>query len=323
VISLQDRVAWRVTEVWPAAELASFENLPGGHSGITCLATVALPGGGQERVVVKATPPGRRPVGRHDVLRQARILSQLTTAGGVRVPEVLLQDDDGEPYFVMRWYPGESVEPVLDRAGHLSPDIVQARAFGAVEALAALHGVRVPDEPVLTPVQELKRWIPTMRTVDAELRAGNEAVEAALLGSVPPLTGPAIVHGDFRLGNTLCTGGNVNVVIDWEIWSVGDPRVDLGWMALFCDPGNFPGVGDAACSMPSAQALRQAYERAAGKPAERFGWFESLARYKMAAIMGNNLARHRSGRYHDPYQEKLVPTIRRLIESATAVLPRQ
>jgi len=43
----------------------------------------------------------------------------------------------------------------------------------------------------------------------------------------------------------------------------------------------------------------------------------------MAAIMGNNLARHRSGGYDDPYQEKLVPTIRRLIESATVLLARQ
>ena len=320
--SLRDRVARRIIEVWPGGQLARFENLPGGHSGITCLATVTRPGGGQERVVVKATPPGRRPVGRHDVLRQARILSLLTAAGGVRVPEVLLTDDGDEPYFVMRWHPGESVEPVLDPAGHLSPDVVEARAFSAVEALAALHGARIPDETVLTPAQELERWIPTMRTVDADLRAGSEAVEAALLGSVPTPTRPAIVHGDFRLGNALCTGRSVNVVIDWEIWSVGDPRVDLGWMALFCDPGNFPGVGDAACAMPSAQALRAAYEQARRQRAERFGWFESLARYKMAAIMGNNLARHRSGRYDDPYQEKLVPTIRRLLESATALLAR-
>ncbi len=276
--SLRDRVAGRITEVWPGGQLTRFESLPGGHSGITCLATVARPGS-EERVVVKATPPGRRPVGRHDVLRQARILSLLnttglTTGGGIRVPEVLLTDDGAEPYFVMRWHPGESVEPVLDPAGHLSRDVVEARTFSAVDALAALHGARVPDEPVLTPAQELERWLPTMRTVDADLRAGSEAVEAALLGSVPRPARPAIVHGDFRLGNTLCTGGSVNVVIDWEIWSVGDPRVDLGWMALFCDPGNFPGVGDVACPMPSAQALRAAYEQATGQRAERFGWFE-------------------------------------------------
>ncbi len=38
--------------------------------------------------------------------------------------------------------------------------------------------------------------------------------------------------------------------------------------------------------------------------------------------MGNNLARHRKGHFDDPYQERLVPTIRRLVESATAVLAR-
>ena len=316
--SLRDRVAHRIADIWPSGELSSFETLPGGHSGITCLGTVTLPGGDRERVVVKATPPGRSPVGRHDVLRQARILSLLTTAGGVRVPGVLLQDDDAEPYFIMRWHPGESVEPVLDPARHLSPDVVQARALSAIEALAELHAVPVPDEPVLTPAQELERWIPTMRTVDADLREGSEAVEAALLGNAPPPMGPVIVHGDFRLGNALCTGGNVNVVIDWEIWSAGDPRVDLGWLVLFCDPGNFPGVGDAASLMPPAGALWDAYEQATGKSVGHSWWFEALARYKMAAIMGNNLARHRSGRYHDPFQEQLIPAIRCLIEGAAS-----
>lgn len=318
--ALRDRVAGRIAEVWPAGELTSFESLPGGHSGITCLATVTLPGGARERVVVKAAPPGRRPVGRHDVLRQARILTQLSKAGTVRVPEVLFAGGDGEPYFVMRSHPGESVEPVLDPATHLRPDTVKARALSAIGALAELHAVPVPAESVLTPSQELERWAPTMRTVDAGLREGSEAVEAALLASAPQPMRPAIVHGDFRLGNTLCTDGTVNVVIDWEIWSVGDPRVDLGWMALFCDPGNFPGVAGAACHMPPAGVLWDAYEQAAGQSAERPRWFESLARYKMAAIMGNNLARHRAGRYHDPFQEQLPPTIRRLIEGAASLL---
>jgi aminoglycoside phosphotransferase (APT) family kinase protein len=332
VSALRERVARRITEVWPGGELTEFESLPGGHSGITCLGTFTLPDGERERVVIKATPPGRRPGGRHDVLRQARILSLVTSAGGgtVRVPEVLivddglagdsLADDGGEPYFVMRWHPGESVEPVLDPAGHLSPDIIGARAFSAIEVLAELHAVPTPDEPVLTPVQELERWIPTMRTLDADLREGSEALEAALLSSAPPPAGPAIVHGDFRLGNTLCTGGKVNVVIDWEIWSVGDPRMDMGWMVLFSDPRNFPGVGDAGCLMPPARSLWDAYEQATGASTERCEWFESLAGYKMAAIMGNNLARHRSGRYHDPFQEQLPPTIRCLIEGAASRL---
>jgi hypothetical protein len=44
-------------------------------------------------------------------------------------------------------------------------------------------------------------------------------------------------------------------------------------------------------------------------------WFNALGRFKMAAIMGHNLRRHREGRHHDPAQEKLPATISRLIES--------
>ena len=41
------------------------EVLPGGHSGLTY--TV------KDTYVVKAVPPGQKPVGRNDVLRQARV----------------------------------------------------------------------------------------------------------------------------------------------------------------------------------------------------------------------------------------------------------
>lgn len=59
--SLRDRVAGRVGEVWPGGELASFDNLPGGHSGITCLATITLPGGGQERGGRQGDATGTKP----------------------------------------------------------------------------------------------------------------------------------------------------------------------------------------------------------------------------------------------------------------------
>lgn len=322
--ALRVRVADRVGDVWPGGRLREFEPLPGGHSGVTCVASVAVPGGEDVRVVVKAAPPGRAPVGRHDVLRQARILTAMTAAGSVGVPEVLLQQGGAEPFFLMRWHPGESIEPVLDAAPHLTPDAVQRRAFSAVEALAALHRVPVGalDEPVLTPRQELERWTATMGTLDPELRAGSDEIAAALLDTAPPELPPVVVHGDFRLGNTLCVGGDVGVVIDWEIWSVGDPRVDLGWLLLFCDGGNFPGVAVAGCPMPPARTLRAAYERAAGARVKQFEWFEAMARYKMGAIMGNNLARHRAGRHHDPFQEGLVPTIRAMIEGAGVALSR-
>ena len=48
-----------------------------------------------------------------------------------------------------------------------------------------------------------------------------------------------IVHGDFRLGNLLAAGARIAAVVDWEIWSVGDPRVDVGWFLLNADPATY------------------------------------------------------------------------------------
>ena len=58
-----------------------------------------------------------------------------------------------------------------------------------------------------------------------------------------------MVHGDYRLGNILCEGDEPTGIIDWEIWSVTDPRIDLGWLLLFCDTEAFPGIGFPAPGM--------------------------------------------------------------------------
>ena len=47
------------------------------------------------------------------------------------------------------------------------------------------------------------------------------------------------MHGDFRLGNLLAVGPEVTAVIDWEIWTVGDPRVDTGWFLTNADPATY------------------------------------------------------------------------------------
>jgi aminoglycoside phosphotransferase (APT) family kinase protein len=309
---LGDRVAERLALLWPGSRVTGFDTLPGGHSGITCLAEV-VHDSRSHRLVVKATPPGRKPIGRHDVLRQARVLRALADLPGI--PDVVTTDESDEPFFMMRWYPGDAAEPVLGEAPDLDAGILRGRAVTAATALARLHAVDpravgVGDEPQ-SPLAEFERWTATMATVEASLRAGVDEVEAALRAAPPEPGQPRIVHGDYRLGNILCVSASARTVIDWEIWSVGDPRVDLGWFLLFCDPSNFPGIS-AECAMPAAGEVLAAY----GHGRDDLTWFEAVARYKMAAVMGNNLGRHRAGRHHDPFQETLVPTIRHMIASA-------
>ncbi len=119
------------------------------------------------------------------------------------------------------------------------------------------------------------------------------------------------MHGDYRLGNIISTGLEPAAVIDWEIWSVGDPRVELGWFLVFADGTNFPGVGREVPGLPSEDELVELY----GRPVDDLAWFNALGRFKMAAIMGHNLRRHREGRHVDPDQERLPETIITLIRT--------
>lgn len=312
-------------EAVPGGEVIDLAVLPGGHSGITLSGRLVTPEGGRP-VVVKATPPGRRPVGRHDVLRQGDLLAALYGRPRVGVPEILFSRREDPPLVGMDFVAGECHEPVLDDADDPRPaDVITGRARSTVAMMAALHAVDpadldLGDEPIYGPADELARWRPTMAAVDPELRPRADDLADCLADTVPTSLPARVVHGDFRLGNVLCEGPTARAVIDWEIWSLADPRVDLGWFLVMCDHRNHPGVGAPAAGMPDTAGLVSAYAEAVGTVPADMAWFEALASYKMAAIMGHNLRRHREGRYHDPFQERLPPTIMRLVDHGLEVL---
>lgn len=322
---LQARVAALVDRTWSGAQVSRLVELEGGHSGLTLAADVVGGPPGTDRVVLKVAPPGRRPVGRHDVLRQARMLARLHGREGVAVPAIHFASDD-EPHLIgMGFAPGEAFDPVLEIDAEPRPaDVVEARARRAARMLGHLHRVPpdevAPGEEAVAPADELERWVPTMQAIPEELRPRAPELIDGLRRTAPPPGPTAIVHGDYRLGNILCEGTRPTAIIDWEIWSVADPRVDLSWFLVFTDHRNLPGSSVEAAGMPSAEELQREYEQVVGHPLEDMSWFHALGRFKMSAIMGHNLKRHLEGRYHDPYQERLPPTILALADAALELL---
>lgn len=294
-------------------EATALEPVPGGHSGLTYKVSL-----GDHAFIVKAVPEGQRPVGRHDMLRQARILTALAGTG-VPVPTVRAsreQDPNGgQGWFAMDLVRGESLEPVLDDPA-VPAELAAARMRRAAEVLPHLHRVPLESLPIdgapLHPREELDRWTRTMDAVPAELVPHARELQERLAAHTPDPVQPALIHGDYRLGNIISVGTEPAAIIDWEIWSPGDPRVELGWFLVFADGSNFPGVGREVSGLPSAEELVSRY-LGDGPALPDFTWFDALGRFKMAAIMGHNLRRHREGRHHDPDQEKLPATIERLL----------
>lgn len=276
-------------------------------------------------VVVKVAPPDVEPVGHRDVLRQARVMKALA-GSDVPVPDVLWEDP-GEPpgtppLFVMSYVAGECVEPLFD--GCSPSEALTARYRTACRVMADLHrlspiGLGLVGERVLDPVAEVRRWGDTLDTVDPALVPGWREARDALLGSPPTIIGPSIVHGDFRLGNLIAAGARIGAVIDWEIWSVGDPRVDAGWFLINCDPDTYRRVPAAGIAPPTAE-LAEIYQQALGGAVPDLAWFTALACFKSAATWSLIVKHNRRRRAPRPELEAMASTLPGLLARARSML---
>jgi aminoglycoside phosphotransferase (APT) family kinase protein len=264
------------------------------------------------------------------VLRQARL--QQAVQGNRRrlAPDVLFSDPgdppDVPPFMAMNLVAGECVEPVLSEdAERPAPGVVRARFFDAVEVLAQLHGivpadVGLADEPAVGLADEVDRWTRALATLPREMAGDYERAAKALRASMPAPLPPAVNHGDYRLGNTLCEGDRVNAVIDWEIWSVGDPRVDLSWLTFFTDDAGHPAVAPGTVAgTPARREVVGAYEGALGRPVPELGWFDALTRYKEAAATG--LLLKRAQKLGRPVKESMTRMdLPRLVQEAIRIV---
>jgi aminoglycoside phosphotransferase (APT) family kinase protein len=322
---LPARVRSAARDRWPDADLGTLDPLPGGISSLTYAATLSGTSDGDRRVVVKVAPPGLAPVRNRDVLRQARVMAAVHTVAGVLVPEVLFRDDGSPPFFVMAFVPGEAYEPKWDVSdAPPAPAMVDARARAAARMLARLHavdpaGMGIDDAP-LTPAEEIERWSALFATAGEDLRVNERELRTVLSGRVPAWSGaPAarVLHGDYRLGNMQFEGDRLAAIIDWEIWSVGDPRSDLAWLMCFTDPvqqrvAHRDAANQAAAdAMPSSAELLAEYMDEAGldaTPAD-LDWFQAFGYYKLGAAMSVLAKRNRRQAEPDPGLELAARTL--------------
>lgn len=312
-----------------AAGVCDVRPLTGGASSLTFRATR-----GDRPVVVKVAPPGHAPVGHRDALRQARIIEALA-ATDVPVPEVLCTDPGAPPeippLFVMSLVEGESFEPLFDtdaaREDTDGPrkDTVPERFRSAARVLAALHRMPPADlgltgEPVGDAVAEVDRWSATLRTVDPALVPGWTAVREALVATAPAPVRPGVMHGDYRLGNLVASGTAITAVIDWEIWSVGDPRIDLGWFLVNADPDTYRRPTPYVDAVPPVAELASRYTDAVGAPMPELPWFTALACFKSAATWSLIVKHNRRKSTPRAELEAMAPTLPHLLERATTLL---
>ena len=323
--------AWFADRVPEAVPPLSFTLVAGGRSNLTFRVDDAA----GHTWALRRPPVSHVLPTAHDMAREHRILSALGPTP-VPVPRThgLCEDAsvNGAPFYVMEFVDGLVVRNAAVAEASLD-EAARGRAGDSLaDTLAALHAVDV-DAVGLGDLgrregyieRQLRRWSGQVaQSVGNGPRPDGlvvlEEVGTELASRVPEQRESTIVHGDFRLGNLLRDGPRVTAVVDWEIWSVGDPRVDLGWFLTNADPATYRRATRYATSFPSPDELAEEHAGVLGRALPDLEWFRALACFKSTATWSLIVKHNRRRPEPDPEIEAMAGALPHLLERATELL---
>ena len=126
---------------------------------------------------------------------------------------------------------------------------------------------------------------------------------AAWLNRNQPASGPVgIMHGDYHLANVMFGYGGpyVAAIVDWEMATIGDPLLDLGWLlATWPEPDEASDVIGSelarAGSLPPAHELVRIYGERTGYDVSAADWYAVLACFKLGILLEGTYARSCAG----------------------------
>ena len=131
---------------------------------------------------------------------------------------------------------------------------------------------------------------------------GIEAVGAWLAARTPADFRPGIIHGDYHLANVLYRfdGPQLAAIVDWELTTIGDPLLDLGWL-MATWPQVKPGEAGSVSvtpwdGFPTAEELVERYAGQTERDLTHMRWYAVLACYKLGIILEGTHARAAAGR---------------------------
>ncbi len=301
-----------------------------GHSNVT----FALSTG----VILRRPPRGPLPPSAHDVLREARLLQALEPTP-VRAPTVLAVCDDtsviGVPFYIMERVEGAVITDSLPEALD-TPAERQRVADELIEALVELHAVdwqAVGLEGFGKPSGYLERQLRRFSGLWEHNRTRHlpevERVYSWLSANMPESPQATIVHGDYRLGNTMFAreaSARLLAIFDWEMATIGDPLADLGYLMIhWLQPGDRP-IGSfnlqsvtTLPGFPTRHEVIERYEQRSGRSMHALAWYVTLALWKAVVFMEGNYKRALAGSTDDPFLKSFGEGVVALAQRAVEV----
>jgi aminoglycoside phosphotransferase (APT) family kinase protein len=337
-IDVENVTMWFRRQVPAVAPPLEFLLIAGGRSNLTFKVTDAA----GSAWVLRRPPTGHVLATAHDMAREHRIIAALA-ATPVPVPATFGLCTDtavtGAPFFVMAYLDGHVLRDAKMAETLYTPDQRRLAGHDLIDVLAGLHAVDVEaiglgdlGRTAGYIARQLKRWYGQFKTSTAETGRSVplvDAVHARLLAGMPEQQGASIVHGDYRLDNTvLDEQGRVQGVLDWELCTLGDPLADIGLLMVYwAEPGDeAPVLGVAPTTVegfPSRAEMRSRYAERTGRDVSALDYYVAFGYWKLACILEGVYTRYAAGAGGgDPGgYEAYATQVGLLAQAADAALP--
>ena len=286
--------------------------ISGGKSNLTY--RVACDAG---EVILRRPPLGHILPTAHDMVREHRVLSALEDTA-VPVPRTFhlgaADSPLGAPFYVMERVLGHICRNSLPGGYAETPEERAAIGEGLVDVLADLHAIEPAEvglaefgRPAGFMERQLRRWSKQWEATKVAELPALDALRDDLVRTVPEQPVASIVHGDYRLDNTMLhptLPGRIVAVLDWEMSTLGDPFTDLGALLAFWSEeadddvltaARIVAPVTAAQGFPTRSQVIERYAARTGFDVADADWYQAFAFFKLAVVCQGIAARAAGG----------------------------
>jgi aminoglycoside phosphotransferase (APT) family kinase protein len=285
------------------------QGLPGGAiTGVTAL------GGGTQNVLLQLERGGATYVLRrgprhlrkhsNDAIRREMQVLQALAGTPVPHPRFVAGCPDTDvlgdaAFYLMEPVDGFNPTVTMPELHAGDPAVRHAMGLSAAEALAHLGavdhlavGLGEVGHPEGFLERQVPRWLGELERYTAldgydghELPAVDE-VATWLDDHRPTGWTPGILHGDYHLANLMYRWDSPDVaaIVDWEMCTIGDPLLDLGWLLA---TGDMHGAG----GMPTGDELVAKYAENTTRDLSSIRWYQVMACFKLGIVLEGSNAR--------------------------------
>ncbi len=340
-VDLERLADWMDGQALPSGPIGSVEALGGGTQNIL----LRFERGGR-RYVLRHPPPHKRENSDETMRREARVLAAIAGSDVPHPPIIAACPDEsvlGAAFYLME--PVEGFNPSTGLPSlHAGDGEIQRgmglsmvdgiAALGAVDHLAVgLDGFGRPEGYLERQVGRWQRQLESYAKFDAYPGPdipGLDRVARWLEDNRPASFQPGILHGDYHLANVMFRydGPQLAAIVDWELCTIGDPLLDLGWMIATwpanVGSGGVSPLGNAAgfTNLPGTDELVRRYGERTTRSLDAIEWYAVLACYKLGIILEGTHARAYAGKAPKSTGDLLHATTVGLFEQAEARIAR-